>query len=139
MDRYVCYYCQKAYEDYPELIKHLCFQHANDIVKYRERERELDSASGRLGYRTKYFQDIIPSKCEISVTRDNRLSISNVDRSKKTKTNTSERTNDSINYNGNDGQTSRKSLSDMLEEMDITQENDDLDSDDMHYLVRKVT
>jgi len=82
----VCYYCQKAYEDYPELIKHLCFKHANDIVKYRE--RELDSGSGRLGYRTKYFQDIIPSKCEISVTRDIRLSISNVDRSKKKKTNT---------------------------------------------------
>ena len=86
MDRYVCYYCQKTYEDYPELIKHLCFKHANDIAKYRE--REIDSASGRLGYRTKYFQDIIPSKCEISVTRDNRLSISNVDRSKKKKTNT---------------------------------------------------
>ena len=75
MDRYVCYYCQKAYEDYPELIKHLCFKHANDIVKYRERELE-DSASGRLGYRIKYFQDIIPSKC---ITHDNRLSISNVD------------------------------------------------------------
>ena len=87
MDRYVCYYCQKACEDYPELIKHLCLlKHANDIVKYRE--RDLDSASGRLGYRTKYFQDIIPSKCEISVTRDNRLSISNVARSKKKKTNT---------------------------------------------------
>ena len=86
-----------------------------------------------LGYRTKYFQDIIPSKCEISVTHDNRLSISNVDRSKKK--NTPERTKDSINYNGNNGQTS-KSLSDMLEEMNITQENDDLDSDDMQYLVR---
>jgi hypothetical protein len=71
--------------------------------------------------------------------RDNRLSISNVDRSKKKKTNTPERTKDSINYNGNDEQTSRKSTSDMLEEMDITQENDDLDSDDMQYLVRKVT
>jgi hypothetical protein len=62
----MCYYCQKACEDYPELIKHLCLlKHANDIVKYRE--RDLDSASGRLGYRTKYFQDIIPSKCEIFV------------------------------------------------------------------------
>ena len=105
MDRYVCYYCQKAYEDYPELSKHLCFKHANDIVKYRE--RELDSAGGRLGYRTKYFQDIIPSKCEIFVTHDNRLSISNFDRSKKK--NTPERTKDSINYHGNDGQTSCKS------------------------------
>ena len=107
MDSYVCYYCQTTYEDYPDLIKHLSFKHANDIVKYRE--RELDSAGGRLGYRTKYFQDIIPSKCEISVTPDNRLSISNVDRSKKKKTNTPERTKDSINYHGNDGQTSRKS------------------------------
>ena len=105
MDSYVCYYCQKTYEDYPDLIKHLSFKHANDIVKYRE--RELDSASGRLGYRTKYFQDIIPSKCEIFVTHDNRLSISNFDRSKKK--NTPERTKDSINYHGNDGQTSCKS------------------------------
>jgi hypothetical protein len=79
LDSYVCYYCQKTYEDYPDLIKHLSFKHANDIVKYRE--RELDSAGGRLGYRTKYFQDIIPSKCEIIVTHDNRLSISNFDRS----------------------------------------------------------
>ena len=105
MDSYVCYYCQKTYEDYPDLIKHLSFKHANDIVKYRE--RKLDSAGGRLGYRTKYFQDIIPSKCAISVTHDNRLSISNFDRSKKK--NTPERTKDSINYHGNDGQTSCKS------------------------------
>ena len=98
MDSYVCYYCQTTYEDYPDLIKHLSFKHAHDIVKYRE--RELDSAGGRLGYRTKYFQDIIPSKCEISVTHDNRLSISNVDSSKKKKTNTPERTKDSINYHG---------------------------------------
>ena len=73
MDSYVCYYCQTTYEDYPDLIKHLSLKHANDIVKYRE--RELDSAGGRLGNRTKYFQDIIPSKCEISVTHDNPISI----------------------------------------------------------------
>jgi hypothetical protein len=124
MDRYVCYYCQKACEDYPELIKHLCLlKHANDIVKYRE--RDLDSASGRLGYRTKYFQDIIPSKCEISVTRDIRQYFQRRQVKEKENEYTPERTKDSINYNGNDGQTSSKSLSDMLEEMDITQENDD--------------
>jgi hypothetical protein len=65
MDSYVCYYCQTTYEDYPDLIKHLSFKHANDIVKYRE--RELDSAGGRLGHRTRYFQDIIPSKCEMII------------------------------------------------------------------------
>lgn len=88
---FLCYYCHEQFNIFCEIIYHLCNNHNNFEIKYKE--RELCPSSGKLGYRTKIFQDIIPENYTIAVTDDNRLSISNVDRTKRKKANTPIRSN----------------------------------------------
>ena len=119
---YMCYYCSDGFEHFSELIKHLCTGH--NEIKYRE--KELNFSNGETGYRTKAYQDVIPDNCTITVTNDDRLSILNSERSKKKKTNTQKRTDDLYKQDAI-GYQSKKSLSEMLDQMEIARESEDDD------------
>ncbi|XP_053404619.1 uncharacterized protein LOC128558653 [Mercenaria mercenaria] len=71
---YICYYCSAVYEVYRDIIHHLIQKHDHKCLKYKE--KELNSETGKFGYRTKSFEDIIPKECKISVTSDNVISLS---------------------------------------------------------------
>jgi membrane-associated HD superfamily phosphohydrolase len=79
----------------------------------------------KTGYRTKAYQDVIPDNCTITVTND-RLSILNSERSKKKKTNTPKSTDD-LYKQDEIGHQSKKSLSEMLDQMEIARESEDDD------------
>ena len=120
---YMCYYCSDGFEHFSELIKHLCTGHNKNEIKYRE--KELNFSNGKTGYRTKAYQDVIPDNCTITVTND-RLSILNSERSKKKKTNTPKSTDD-LYKQDEIGHQSKKSLSEMLDQMEIARESEDDD------------
>jgi hypothetical protein len=113
------YYCSDGFENFSELIKHLCTGHNKNEIKYRE--KELNFSNGKTGYRTKAYQDVIPDNCTITVTNDDRLSILNSERSKKKKTNTQKRT-DNLYKQDEIGYQSKKSLLEMLDQMEIAHE-----------------
>ena len=78
---------------------------------------------------------MIPDNCTITVINDDRLSILNSERSKKKKTNTPKSTDD-LYKQDEIGHQSKKSLSEMLDQMEIARESeDDDDSNDLKYLV----
>ena len=83
---YSCYYCNFASDSYKTIICHLCENHPERLLQYRE--IELDCTTGKLGRRTRIYENIRPVDYEISITSDNRLSVQNADRSKRKKTNT---------------------------------------------------
>jgi hypothetical protein len=85
-DDFSCYYCTSTYSVYGELISHLGETHPDLNIKYRQ--RELDHETGRIGFRTKFYPDCSPWNKTITVTADNRLSVTNVDRYKRGKNNT---------------------------------------------------
>jgi hypothetical protein len=64
---------------------------------------------------------VIPDNCTITVINDDRLSILNSERSKKKKTNIPKRTDD-LYKQDEIGHQSKKSLSEMLDQMEIARE-----------------
>ena len=72
----MCYYCSDGFENFSELIKHLCTEHRKFEIKYRE--KELNFSNGKIGYRMKVYQDVISDNCTITVTNDDRLSIGKI-------------------------------------------------------------
>ena len=56
MERFRCYYCHDT----------LCLKH---------RESELHGETGRNGYRTKCYENVIPQDGEIFVTEDEKIGI----------------------------------------------------------------
>jgi hypothetical protein len=64
---------------------------------------------------------VIPDNCTKTVTNDDRLSILNSERSKKKKTNTQKRT-DNLYKQDEIGYQSKKSLLEMLDQMEIAHE-----------------
>ena len=95
-------------------------------AKYRERELRLCKCVDLVKFDTNYepfsgYWDHQNVRYLLLVIIDCVFPYRPTGTKKKTNRNTVLREpNDSINYNGNDGQTSRKSPSDMLEELDIT-------------------
>ena len=85
-DDFSCYYCTSTYSVYGEQISHLCETHPDLNITYRQ--WELDHETGRIGFRTKFYPDCSPWNKTITVTADNRLSVTNVDRYKRGKNNT---------------------------------------------------
>ena len=69
MERFRCYYCHDT----------LCLKH---------RESELHGETGRNGYRTKCYENVIPQDGEIFVTKDEKGGIYRGDKAKKKKLNT---------------------------------------------------
>ena len=83
MDTYLCYYCGGHFNEFEKLIQHLCDAHRRKELKYRE--YELNESTGKFGYRTKLFPDVVPCLKEIHTTNDNAISISNSKKSKRQK------------------------------------------------------
>ena len=146
-DRFQCYYCPKTFTLFSDIIDHLCRNHKHEIIKYRE--KELDDRTGRTGYRTKLYQDIIPSECSLSVTNDERLGITNEERSKKKKFNTLRKTTSDEHTTAmkqipETNASSKSCLSEKLRQMEISAKNDDndeyyeeSDENDMEYIKRE--
>ena len=57
---YGCYYCDFSSNSYKSVIEHLCDQHPERWLQYRE--LELDCKSGKLGLRTRVHERIKPMK-----------------------------------------------------------------------------
>ena len=91
LDDFICYYCVSTFSVYGELISHLCERHSEENIKYRQ--RELNHETGKFGYQTKFYPDCRPYNKTITVTTDNRLSVTNVDRTKRRKANTPQKVN----------------------------------------------
>jgi hypothetical protein len=69
MERFRCYY----YEDHTEnkfsiIISHLAKEHVTLCVKHRE--PELQEETGRIGYITICYENVIPQDGELFVTED---------------------------------------------------------------------
>jgi hypothetical protein len=118
MDTYKCYYCVFASATYKDILEHMCGLHPRLCLKYIE--LELDSISGKCGYRTRFYDDICPDDCDITITDDNRIAVHRPDRSKRTTINTPKR---SVFEHVDD-----RNLSDKMHDIDI--ESDDDSSDD---------
>ena len=56
-----------------DLIGHLVEEHPFMHLKYRQ--YEIDPNTGKSGYQTKEYKNIIPAQGEIFVTSDNRVGI----------------------------------------------------------------
>ena len=67
-------------------MDHLVESHASVKLKYRE--LELNVETGRAGYRTKSYENVITHEGEVFVTGDDRVGIYRNERTKKTKLNT---------------------------------------------------
>ena len=67
MERFRCYYCQDhTGKEFSSIISHLAREHDTLCLKYRE--SELHEETGRIGYRTKCYENVIPQDREIFVT-----------------------------------------------------------------------
>ena len=83
----MCYRCDYKGNSYSDLIHHLVEVHPSQHLKYRE--FEIDTDSGKKGYRTKEYMNIVPDEGEVLVTSDNKVGIyKGMDRQKKSKMNT---------------------------------------------------
>jgi hypothetical protein len=87
MERFRCYYCQDHTEnECSAIISHLAKEH--DTLCLKNRESELHEETGRIGYRTKCYETVIPQDGEIFVTEDEKVGIYRGDKAKKKKLNT---------------------------------------------------
>ena len=131
-DDYSCYYCRRTFSIYKELIAHLCETHPDLNIKYKQ--CELDHETGKLGFRTKFYPDCSPRNRIVTVTEDNRLSVTNVDRSKKKKINTPQKAkkfSTQFEMESDSGDEKEQSvMAFQLESLDINESIDDTDDND---------
>ena len=96
-------------------MDHLVENHVSVELKYRE--LELNVKTGRAGYRTKLYENVIPHEGEVFVTGDDRVGIYRNERTKKTKLNTPVKSE--LLSASDDCVTDSINLSSLLSDMDI--------------------
>ena len=75
MERFQCYYCQDHTEnEFSSIISHLAIKE-HDTLCLKHRESELHEETGRIGYRTKFYENVIPQDGEIFVAEDEKVGI----------------------------------------------------------------